>query len=63
MTKKDYIMVAGVILRHFNSNLAYNNSDANLLLGNLVKELADKFATENPKFNRGKFLFLCDYNE
>jgi hypothetical protein len=45
MTKKDYIMLAGVL-----------KANHNIFMYDLANGLADALATDNPRFDRGKFL-------
>jgi hypothetical protein len=54
MTKTDYEMVATSVKRWYGlMNVTY------LTLFELVDELATAFESDNPKFNRNKFLTAC----
>ena len=55
MTKKHYIAIAEIIATNPFSHLV---SGHNANLDNALR-LADYFATDNPKFNRTRFLQAC----
>lgn len=62
MTKKDYILIAGVIKD--STEKAQNMSgkqfcEATATLAVLAECLADKMQIDNPAFNRGRFLTAC----
>ena len=58
VTKKDFRAIAEIIEHNTVSpvNPAYND---NVFKTSLAEDLADYFTTQNPKFNRQKFLNAC----
>jgi hypothetical protein len=63
MTKKDYIIIAKVIYKHYGNRIDYySDSENNLALGDLVLELATELAKDNPRFDRSRFLIACGFS-
>lgn len=56
MTRKEYRMIALVILERY--SIAIDN-EQRLLLRNLAYSMATMLSVENPRFNRDKFLIAC----
>jgi len=64
MTKKDYILIAKVIKKHFESYPEYyTEGNANFHLSELVKSLAEELKMENNRFDYVKFLSACGIEE
>jgi hypothetical protein len=63
MTKKDYQLIAKSIYtinnKYLNDGQAFNKYLMMDLLEEVAKELADSMITNNPRFNRSKFLEAC----
>lgn len=57
MSRKDYEAIA----ESFDHALAEveRDSESPIRIATLAKELADKFAKDNPAFNRARFLLAC----
>lgn len=54
MTKKHYDAIAGII-----TSWMYYSDETTSTCRAIAYDLADYFATENPKFQRDKFLTAC----
>lgn len=58
-TRKHFDLIAKVI----SLELAwYQNPNANKAIRTVARSLADKFAEENPRFDREKFYAACGFN-
>ena len=70
MHKKDYVTFARMIRtqRHQTKLLTPTESEnesvvinaKNIVIDDIVKNLADMFAADNPQFNRQKFMQACE---
>lgn len=56
MTRKEYRMIALVILERYSMDI---DEEQRLLLRNLAYSMATMLAVDNPRFNRDKFLATC----
>ena len=56
MTRKDYVLIAGV-LAHFGRAARFGNDV--LAAHAIAAKFADRLAQENPAFDRVKFLAAC----
>lgn len=56
MTRKEYRMIALVILERYSTAI---DNEQRLLLRNLAYSMATMLSVENPRFNRDKFLTAC----
>lgn len=57
MTRKDYVLIAQTLsdlMKDFN-----NCGDDSVSLSLVAEELADTLATDNPRFDRARFLVAC----
>jgi hypothetical protein len=57
MTRKDYVLIADTLanlMQDFN-----NCGDDSVSLSLVAEELADTLATDNPRFDRARFLTAC----
>lgn len=60
MTRKDYVLIADTLsnlMKDFN-----NGGDDSVSLSLVAQELADTLATDNPRFDRARFLTACGVN-
>jgi hypothetical protein len=59
MSKRDYENVARVM----RTNRQYNLADrtANEIIDNIVGDLAVAFASDNERFDEGRFVTACEY--
>ena len=61
MTRKDYVLIADTLanlMKDFN-----NGGDDTVSLTLVSHELADVLASDNPRFDRGRFLAACGVKE
>jgi len=63
MTRKDYVMLAGIIkdcnlIPTLNNNKALASIQADMLF-TVASQLAYKLEQDNPRFDRNKFLTAC----
>lgn len=56
MTRKDYVLIAEAISYYQH----YRNETERQIARGVARELANALATDNPKFNRGRFLDACE---
>ncbi|KKN69807.1 hypothetical protein LCGC14_0437530 [marine sediment metagenome] len=59
VTKKDYKAIAKAIYQNEESTPHLEDITDRLFHRSLVEDLADYFATDDPRFNRDKFLKAC----
>jgi len=59
MTKKDYVTVAARFQAVVTANIGVMTPDKRALLVVLSRGLADDFAEDNDRFDRGRFLQAC----
>jgi hypothetical protein len=67
MTRKDYVMLAGIIkdcnlIPTLNNNKALASIQADMLF-TVASQLAYKLEQDNPRFDRAKFLTACGLKE
>jgi len=58
MTRKHYAAIAKVIARSVGNSTEMRERTA---IASIVVGLADAFATDNPRFDRDKFLTACGF--
>ena len=58
MTRRHFIAVAAIV-RALVSTTADPTQATDIAVRDLVDDLADYFATENPNFNRARFIRAC----
>ena len=58
MTKKHFKAIAGII-KKTRADLVIANTNTEELADNIAIEFADYLESQNPLFNRGKFLCAC----
>jgi hypothetical protein len=58
MTKKDYMKIAAMIKNTYGT-LECSDSGMEYCLSDLVQGLAVVFASDNPRFDQGRFLKAC----
>ena len=56
MAKKDYKLISDVIKKHYSDRYA---DEGAFIIGELARELATAFQSDNPRFDREKFLAAC----
>ena len=60
MTKKDYILIAKTIKKHYEQNIDYySDHEANLKISELVAELSLMLDKDNIRFDFNKFKQAC----
>ena len=60
LTKKDFKAVAGIIKASIDVTIIYSTTEPNTTIkGNIAIDLADYFATQNPRFDRNRFMKAC----
>jgi hypothetical protein len=59
LTKKDFKAVAEIIERRKKLNHGTRRTPNFLYADDLAEDLADYFATQNPRFDRERFLITC----
>ena len=60
LTKKDFKAVAGIIKASIDVTIIYSTTEPHTTIkGNIAKELANYFATQNPRFDRDRFMQAC----
>jgi hypothetical protein len=64
MTKKHYTAIANVLKAEYDDAM-YRTEDFSepALIQEVAENLADYFATDNPKFNRERFLGACGIDQ
>ena len=62
MTKKDYIKFAGVIKEAVKCH-GGDRADPERAIRDIADELCNIFASDNPHFNRGKFIDACGFHK
>ena len=55
MTSKDYLLIAGALRR----TATQANPDARNMHRTLSEDIADALASDNPRFDRARFLAAC----
>lgn len=63
MTRKDYRAIAGCILDERNGSIMSRSNERNtiLRLERLACQLSDVFKTDNPNFDRDRFMKACGF--
>ena len=60
LTKKDFKAVTEIIKACIDVTVIYSTTEPNTTIkGILAKDLADYFATQNPQFDRERFMKAC----
>ena len=59
MTRKDYVMIAGIIKDANYTASKFNDTRGAEMLTHIAIELSDELAKDNPRFNRDRFLDAC----
>lgn len=61
LTKKDFKAVAEIINKHTIEHVSYPGDE--IVKHGFTNELADYFATQNPRFDRERFMQTCGLTE
>lgn len=56
MTRKDYELIAGVILVHYTKE---SSRQAKTVIGDLATSLCDRLYMDSDRFDRAKFMEAC----
>jgi hypothetical protein len=59
MTRKDYVMIAGIIKDANYTASKFNDTRGAGMLTHIAIELSDELAKDNPRFDRVRFLDAC----
>ena len=59
MTKKHYEAIASIIECN---TMGQHVTTPGKILDNIAEDLADYFATDNPRFDRDKFMIACGFD-
>jgi len=63
LSRKHYKAIAETIKEHYHGNNGPNGTTTEqYVICNIASDLAHYFATDNPQFNRQKFLDACGLN-
>lgn len=63
MSKKHYEAIAAIIASTYRNAALYNDAGRLETLETTAARLADYFATDNPRFDRERFLAACGIGE
>ena len=67
LTKKDFKAVAEIINKHTGRSAAYFNGihrpEVTQTVQRITDKLADYFTTQNPRFDRSRFMRACGLTE
>jgi hypothetical protein len=59
MTRKDYELIAKALKTQIEISRTYNEKDGELAVSNIAYDLVKDLATENPRFDKDRFLVAC----
>lgn len=62
MTRKDYQLIAAVFQKA-NETLTGTGTDRETIIATIADDIADVLATDNPRFDRARFLKACGLGE